>query len=126
MGDHSHCPGRSDDRDAGASLSDPCDPEGKEDGSVLAEGIPVCGIYRSLYRLLQRDHPRGDALGLCFPGGSAAIPFLDVRQSDGADGKAWALDPGTSVLKPVHALCAVHASGGALLPRPVSEPLLLG
>ncbi|MEI3169372.1 MAG: hypothetical protein V8S58_16685 [Lachnospiraceae bacterium] len=40
--------------------------QGKEDGSVLAEGIPVCGIYRSLYRLLQRDHPRGDALGLCF------------------------------------------------------------
>ena len=81
VGDHSHCPGRSDDRDAGAGFSDPGDSEGKEDGTVLAEGISVCGIYRSLYRLLQRDHPCGDALGICFPGSSSAIPVLDVRQS---------------------------------------------
>ena len=83
-------------------------------------------LQKSLYRLLQRDHPCGDALGIRFPGSSSVIPVLDVRQPHRADGKAGPLGSGTSVSESVYALCAVHASGGALLPGPVSKPLLLG
>ena len=36
----------------------------------------IPGLYRALHRLLQRDNPRGDALGLCGLCGGALIPLL--------------------------------------------------
>ena len=105
-----------------------------EAGKGEAEGLPysdaeeqhpVHSVYRTLYRVLQRYHTGGDALGVCVPGIRPFISGLYVWRTD-RGGEAGAVSETALALgSRLCLLCGIHASRGAVLPGGLSQAVSL-